>query len=206
MKTQGSNIGSSLAEAGGTVSSSLLKFISETRKSTADELGKTRKDIQSQIFGLEKQLNEGDEIALSDSAEQKQEEKKPVSAEHQAYVREFLAAPTRQEHAESQQLKAQIEEIRFEIEKLKKASSEMEVVFKEVSSQEVPEKPGKYHLAFYEWVLITIQNTRKKMEEVNVLGRIFQSRKKEKQYLGMAKKHGTSFTLHHERAIVRQTG
>ncbi len=203
MKSNANIIGSSLTEAGEGLSQGLKSLFEQTHKTATGQLSEARKDAQSQVFGLEKDLKEGDEMDLSGS---EAETKKPISAEHQSYFREIISTPTRAEHEDRAQLKVQIEEIRIEIKKLKDASAEMEIVFKEVSTQQTPEKPGKYHLNFYEWVFLTIQNARQRMEEVNTLGSMVSNRKKEKQYLAMSKKHGTSFSLNNERAIARQSG
>lgn len=203
MKSNANIIGSSITEAGAGITNSLKSFFEETNKTAISQLLEARKDAQSQILGLEKELKEGDEAPLEANEAQ---EKPRISAEHQAYFREIMTAPARKEREETQQLKAQIEEIRIEIKKLKDASSEMEMVFKEISVQETPEKPGKYHLTFYEWVFITIRNARQKMEEVSTLGAMVNGRRREKQYLAMSKKHGTSYSLNNERSIARQTG
>jgi len=203
MKSNANIIGSSITEAGAGITNSLKSFFEETNNTAISQLLEARKDAQSQILGLEKELKEGDEAPLEANEAQ---EKPRISAEHQAYFREIMTAPARKEREETQQLKAQIEEIRIEIKKLKDASSEMEMVFKEISVQETPEKPGKYHLTFYEWVFITIRNARQKMEEVSTLGAMVNGRRREKQYLAMSKKHGTSYSLNNERSIARQTG
>ena len=202
MKSNANIIGSSITEVGAGLSSGLKSFFENTNKTALDQLLEARKDAQAQVFGLEKELKEGDEEIVNES----QEKRKIVSSEHQAYFREIIAAPQRAENEDRQQLSAQIEEIRIEIKKLKDASAEMDIVFREVSTKKTPEKPGKYHLNFYEWVFITIRNAREKMDEVNTLGSMVGNRKREKQYMAMAKKHGTSFTLHHDRAIARQAG
>ena len=203
MKSNANIIGSSITEVGAGLSSGLKSFFESTNKTAFNQLVEARKDAQAQVFGLEQELKEGDEISVNKKAEVKT---KAPSAEHQAYFREIITAPQRTENEDRQQLSAQIEEIRIEIRKLKDASTEMEVVFHEVSTQKTPEKPGKYHLNFYEWVFITIRNAREKMEEVNTLGSMVSNRRKEKQYLAMSKKHGTSFSLNNERAIARQAG
>lgn len=205
MKSNANIIGSSITEAGTGITNSLKNFFGETHKTALDQLLEARKDAQRQVFGDEKELKEGDEADLTHQ-ENPSEKPKRISREHQDYFREVITAPNRAEDENRQQLKAQIEEIRAEIEKLKDASSEMEVVFREVSTQETPEKPGKYHLNFYEWVFITIRNAREKMDEVNTLGSMVNNRRKEKQYMAMAKKHGTSYSLNNERAITRQSG
>lgn len=202
MKNNANIIGSSLTEAGAGLSSGLRSFFEEANKTASKQLGETRHDAQRQLFGLEKTLKEGEEADFSE----KEAEKPKISAEHQAYFREVMAAPQRKEQEDTQALRAQIEEIRIEIKKLKDASAEMEVVFREVSTQETPEKPGKYHLTFYEWVFVTVRNARKKMEEVNTLGSMVSNRSAEKRYMAMSKKHGTSYSLHHDRAVARQTG
>lgn len=203
MKSNANIIGSSLTEAGAGVANSFKRFFEKTSETAVEQLAEARKDAQMQVLGLENELQEGDEVSIGQRID---EEPKVISAEHQAYSRELNTAPARAEHEDRQQLKEQIEMVRIEIKKLKDASAEMDVVFREIAVQQTPEKPGKYHLNFYEWVFITIQNARRKMEEVNTLGSMVSNRKKEKQYLAMSKKHGTSFSLNNERAVVRQTG
>lgn len=206
MKSNNNIIGSSLAEAGAGLSRSLSNLFTETHKTAASQLGEATKDAQKQIFAISGELQEGDEITLGETKQSDTEVKKTVSAEHQAYFRDIVEAPLRKEREDRQELKVQIEEIRIEIKKLKDASAEMDIVFREVTSQGTPEKPGKYHITFYEWVYLTIRNAREKMEEVNTLGSLVSNRKKEKQYMAMSKKHGTSFSQNNERSIVRQTG
>jgi len=205
MKSHNNIIGSSLAEAGSGITDSLKKLLESTNKTAKDQLTAATKDAQTQVFGLESDLKEGDEIELNSKSDEKQENK-GISAEHQAYFREIITSPIRAEHEDRQQLSAQIEEIRIEIKKLKTASAEMEVVFRQLDTQQTPEKPGKYHLNFYEWVFMTVRNAREKMEEVATLGSMVASRKQEKQYLAMSKKHGTSFSQNNERSIARQAG
>lgn len=202
MKNNANIIGSSLTEVGSGLSSGLKSFFDEANKTASKQLGEARHDAQNQLFGLEKTLKEGEEADFNE----KTPEKPRISTEHQAYFRELMTAPQRKEREDTQALRAQIEEIRTEIKKLKDASAEMEVVFREVSTQETPEKPGKYHLTFYEWVFVTVRNARKKMEEVNTLGSMVNNRSAEKRYMAMSKKHGTSYSLHHDRAVARQTG
>ena len=81
-----------------------------------------------------------------------------------------------------------------------------ENVFKDVVVNEVPEKPGIYHLTFYEGFLKLVMRMRDKVEDGVVYAKLFRSRKGEKSYSSMAKKGGTSFTMHHDRAVATQTG
>ncbi len=206
MKSDNTIIGASLAEAGANLTSGLRKIFDDTHKTAVSQLKESTIDAEHQVFGIEGSLTEGNEVELGGEKPKQEQEKKSPSAEHRAYFQEILAAPSKQNHEEQQQLSMQIEEIRIEIKKLKDASAEMEMVFTEINTQQTPEKPGKYHLNFYEWVFLTIRNTREKMEEVNTLGAMVNNRKQEKQYMAMSKKHGTSFTLNNERAIARQSG
>lgn len=107
-----------------------------------------------------------------------------------------------------QAMKQQVEDIRNEIKALIKSSKQMESVFKDVANTiDAPvEKPGSYHINFYNWVISAIRSARARIEEGVSWGKTMSNKRAEKQYSAMAKKHGTSFTLHHDRTPATQTG
>jgi len=69
-----------------------LKFFFESTNKTAfNQLVEARKDAQAQVFGLEKELKEGDEETLNES----QEKRKIVSSDIRQYFREIITAPSK---------------------------------------------------------------------------------------------------------------
>src|SRR3989344_5698474 len=66
--------------------------------------------------------------------------------------------------------------------------------------------PGKYHVSFFEWVLLLVRQARMKVEDSSAWLGAFKSKKAKKQYWSMFKKHGTTFGLSNERVVSTQTG
>jgi len=163
-----------------------------------------------QIFGIE--LKPGKSHSLSKKAEshkteEKSSEKAALTAEHMAYFSEFKReTESKRVDEASISIKQQLDQILAELRNLKNSSDELENVFKDVVVDEVPEKPGIYHLTFYEGFLKLVLKMKDKVEDGVVFAKLFRSRKQERSYQSMAKKGGTSFTLHHDRSVATQTG
>lgn len=162
------------------------------------------KDISSQIFGssLSHELKPGQETHL------KRPEKKAahVSEGHMEYFREVRNAdnaPARQAEASTER---RVEEIRMEIKKLMSTSKQLEATFKTVQIEQKMVKAGKYHETFLTFILSLLRSARVKMQEGNSWMNTAKSKKQQRQYQNMAKKHGTSFTLNNERTVATQTG
>ena len=94
----------------------------------------------------------------------------------------------------------------MEIKKLREEVKEVEHVVKDVDVDKVPERPGKYDLTVVEFIFVLVREARKKVADVSEYAGVFKSRKREKSYHSMAKKHGTSFSMHHDRAVATQSG
>ncbi len=71
---------------------------------------------------------------------------------------------------------------------------------------DIPDKPGIYHLTFYEGFLKLVIKMRDKVQDGVVYAKLYSGRKAEKGYQAMAKKGGTSFTQHIDRAVATQSG
>jgi hypothetical protein len=128
---------------------------------------------------------------------------------HQEYYqREVANIELKKVKEVEQSIKQQVEDIRSEIKALIKSSKQMEAVFKDVAATvDAPiEKPGSYHINFYNWVISAIRSARARIEEGVSWGKTMSNKRAEKQYAAMAKKHGTSFTLHHDRTPATQSG
>jgi len=160
----------------------------------------------SQILGISgTELHPGQEVSLK-----KNEEKKVVSAEHMEYFREVKSADTISENRHERQITSQVEQIRMEIKRLVKTSTIVEQTVKGAVSDTAPVRPGKYHVSFFEFVLSTIKDATRKLEDSVSFGAIFQSKKKAKQtkqqHWTKVKEKGTQFGLSGERTVATQTG
>ncbi|MEK7566007.1 MAG: DUF5660 family protein, partial [Patescibacteria group bacterium] len=67
-------------------------------------------------------------------------------------------------------------------------------------------RPGVYYTNFFEWVLLTLRDMRKKVNESRQWLSTWTTKKKQKGYWTMFKKHGTSFAMSDERAIASANG
>lgn len=99
-----------------------------------------------------------------------------------------------------------IQEILVELKTLAKSVEKVSQETGKVAMEEMPVRPGIYHLNFFEKLLKLIKDARSKVEESSVCLKLFQSRKQQKQYWTMFKKHGTTFGLSQERVVATQTG
>lgn len=107
---------------------------------------------------------------------------------------------------DTKQIQIRIDQIVMELKMLTNSSQELEIQFKEVSMAETPVEPGAYHLNFFEWVFSIVQKARERIEESQAWLSMFKSKKKQKGYWNMFKKHGTTFGLSGERVVATQTG
>lgn len=166
--------------------------------------------VLSQVFGIE--LSPGKSVSISKKAESKaaeshETEKPALTSEHLAYYSEFKRATEGKNVDETNVvIKNQLEQILAELRNLKSSSDELENVFKDVAIETPPEKPGIYHLTFFEGFLKLVMKMKDKVQDGVVYAKLFRSRKQERSYHAMAKKGGTSFTLHHDRSVATQTG
>lgn len=149
-------------------------------------------------------LKEGQEITLKKRP--KKEDKNPQVEAGWDYTGEILHAEKRISQTENRELSARVSEIMIELRKLTSSSKELEAVFREITVEQKPVNPGKYHLNFFEWMLSTIKSARMKIEDSKNWASLFASKKGKKEYWSLFKKHGTSFGLSGERTAATQTG
>ncbi len=186
----------------------VLNHGSHSAGSFSDQLKPSSEDFFDQLLGLKKykpepkhgDLSEGEEISLN----QKQEQ--PSQAEPGIDYRREILHGERKVSREDSEIKAQVEQILNEIKALISASSELKVQYGRVVTEQAPQKVGKYELAFFDWLLITIRIARMKIEDSGNWLSMFASRKKQKSYWNQFKKQGTSFALNNERNVATQTG
>ncbi len=184
--------------------------IKSANKAVASEAKTEFNVVLNQIFGVE--LKAGKSVSLAAREKEKvsseaTHEKAVATVEHQQYFAEFKRnSENKRTNEDSVAIRQQLEMILAELRKLKDSSDELETVFKDVVIDEVPEKPGIYHLTFYEGFLKLVIKMRDKVQDGVIYAQLFRSRKQERSYHAMAKKGGTSYTMHHDRAVATQTG
>ena len=122
------------------------------------------------------------------------------------YRREILEGDKKVARAEMQEMESQVQQIIVELKRLAQSSSTLEAEFKEVTVEQRITHPGKYHVTFFAWVLTVVRNARMRVEDSGAWLAQFKSKKKQKQYWNMFKKHGTTFGLSNERVVATQTG
>lgn len=154
-------------------------------------------------------LSEGQELNLASIQQNKKsQEKAPNLAIDPGidYRREILHYEKRVQQENTQELSVKIQEIIIELKQLMNVSQELKVEFKEIASEQKIVNPGKYHVSFFEWVLLLVRQARMKVEDSQAWLAAFKSKKAKKQYWSMFKKHGTTFGLSNERVVSTQTG
>lgn len=147
-------------------------------------------------------LKPGEELSLK-------EEEKQLRAIEPAinYIQEIVHAERKVQARDQHETKIKIQEIIIEIRKLTKSSKELAVQFKDIEKMEyVPENAGKYHANFVEWVLSMVRSARERVDNAISWTNAIKSKKSQKQYWSLFKKHGTKFALSGERYMVTQTG
>ncbi len=186
----------------------VTKGINTLGKGLAQE-SKTEFNVAlTQVIGTE--LKAGEEHSLgakkTEHEEKKSEGAPQLTREFMQYAETITNPDSTPEQREEAQRAQQIEVVLMEIKKLKEEVKETEVIVKDVDLDKIPEDAGKQDLTFVEMLFMLVREARSKVQDVQGYAGVFQNRKAERSYKGMSKKHGTSFTLHHDRGVATQTG
>lgn len=179
--------------------------------SIADESKKGIGDLWEQLLGSSDDkrktsgdLSEGQELHLLRKTK-KETYREPVEPGID-YRKEIIDVTKRGNRENTQVLDAKITEILAELKKITAASAEIAVEFKEVAVEQRIENPGEYHVTFFQWMLSMVRAAREKIEDSGAWLSVMKSKKKQKDYWAMFKKHGTTFGLSNERVIATQAG
>ena len=115
-------------------------------------------------------------------------------------------------YKENKETREQIEHLKDLIKKIGKEVAEIEKHnkgllsnVKNITVEQMTDKPGIYHIRFFEWLLNMMTELRKKVSESSSWLSVARGKQK-KGFWGMAKKKGTSFTLSGERTAATQSG
>jgi hypothetical protein len=161
-------------------------------KNPAEVTGNNPFDFDDSSFG-EKKLDQ-----------QKEQSSAPIRKEfslfsyQEYYERELV----------KKQIKELVEQIRKEIELIKKADKSLLAQVSDIENiavEQLPEKPGIYHIRFLEIVLRVLQSLRQKIGESKTWLSAMISRKKKRGslFLSLSKKKGTQYSLSQELQTAR---
>jgi hypothetical protein len=106
---------------------------------------------------------------------------------------------------EQEKTKQQLEAVRAELSMLAKSVGKLHQEI-EKAVMDVPVDPGVYHINFLERLRMIIHLIRKRVDDSSEWLQMTSSRKKQKTYWGLYKKHGTKFGLSADRTPQTQTG
>lgn len=111
-----------------------------------------------------------------------------------------------QKKATEAQINKVMQELAAEVKQLQAQTSELAQEVKNVTVESMPSSVGKYHLNFFEWVITMLKDLRQRVSESRQWLAMSTTKKQQKGYWAMFKKHGTSFAMSEERAIASANG
>lgn len=124
-------------------------------------------------------------------------------------VNQEQVAVHKKENAQSQKaIEALLNELRVEVKKLESQTAQLTGSVKNITV-ESSVKASLYHTNFFEWVLASLRDLRKKVGESRMWLNTWQSKKKKKGYWGNAKKGNKlnlEFMMNEERSIATANG
>jgi len=157
-------------------------------------------------FSQQGDMTEGQAIFLSKQTqvEEFQEEARPTiraAYDYAEEIRNIGKSDKREQH----EMQSKITELIGELRQLATASAFLEKEVIEASGQTIA-SPGKYHLTFFERLIIEVKLARMQIENASSwLTTVNTKNGKKKDYWQMYKKHGTKFGLSGERSVSTQT-
>ncbi len=185
-----------------------------------NDLGKASvDDFFSQIFGLETPSVKAKTPAKSGSLKpgEKLDLKGMRNAEKPRnlniapgidYRSDILHSREKVSAREKQEMTRIISDIKVELQRIAAASKLLQKEIAQETTSSTPKAIGKYHVNFFEWLLITLRQARVKIEDgsswVHAINQ--KGKKKSGTYWQQFKKQGTSFALSNERNVATQTG
>lgn len=182
---------------------------SSTGKTAVSEAGKIGSGVVGGVFGgpqwsVPSWENQGLQRPFSPESLRARKEA-PTSVKPRET--EVFSFAERQDRLEAkQEIIRLVSEIKKAILALEKKQKIMISEVAKVTVEVLPENPGPYHVRFFEWLLRILRDLRKKVSESATWLSVLRSKKKQRNYWKMYKKHGTGFGLSAERAVATQAG
>lgn len=202
--------------------------LNKASKIVKDQVSNPADDFFSQLLGMDfgehsskqapqrGEMKAGESISLTElsvSSRMKPRTERGSNKENKAnilaaidYRSEVIHGSERLSRQEAREMDQRIHQIMNELKRIVDSSSMLKMEFATVSVQQAPVKAGKYYIHFFEWLLIELRKIRSQVENSGAWLNVMKSKKSQRKYGAMAKKHGTSFTLSGERTPATQTG
>lgn len=99
-----------------------------------------------------------------------------------------------------------MQELAAEVNKLEQQTSELTSEIRHATVDMAPIRPGIYHLNFFNWVIGTLRDLRKRVNDSRLWLNMWSQKKKQKGYWAMYKKYGNKFAMSDERGIATAGG
>ena len=118
------------------------------------------------------------------------------------YVKKQEQVVFRRETQEvEKRIQAILAEITQEVKRLQIQAAELSDDVKNITVESLPAKPGKYHVGFFEWIIVELRNIRRKVSESRMWLQVSYQKKQKRGFWMMAKKHGNTFLFSGERTV-----
>lgn len=189
----------------GSVFEQLKDFSGQFGKTAVSEAGKIGGGVFSQMLKGPQTYSEAGQNRLM-SPERYPTRPEQLIKPRPAEIRIFNFKEREEQLQVGREIKAVLQEIKKEIFLLEKKQKMVIAEASKLTVAEIPEKPGIYHVRFFEWILSILRDLHKKISESATWLSALNTKKKRKGYWGMFKKHGTKFGLSGERTVATQSG
>lgn len=167
-------------------------------KNTANEFKKIGTGVFDQFFGI----NNSDRQNFGEEFGYQKEGRKPAAAQ-----RKEFSLFNYQEYYEQEIVKREIkqltEQIKKEIEMIKKADASLLQEIKDIQKitlESLPDKPGIYHVRFFEIILSILKSLKAKIGESKTWLQAMTNKRKKRGslFMSLTKKKGTLYSLSQE--------
>ncbi len=111
-----------------------------------------------------------------------------------------------QKKAVESQVAKLLQELHAEVAKLETQTAKLTSEVRAATVEMVPPNPGAYHLNFFDWVIGTLRDLRKRVNDSRLWLNMWTTKKKQRGYWAMTKKHGQKFQMSDERSVATAAG
>lgn len=159
-----------------------------------DAIRGTRDDVASQLLddNFDSPDIYGENPFLHGARMDSKDRKEPIRVIKSEVL--FNRQEVQEKQSIRQELNSLIENVRRELELLKVQDKGLSEDISKLVLQNNPEKPGIYHIRFFQFVIKLLSALRKRISEGRMWLDVAFDKKKKKKFWGLAKKKGTSFS------------
>lgn len=99
-----------------------------------------------------------------------------------------------------------MKELAVEVTRLQQQTAELTQEVRAATVEVLPVKPGAYHLNFFDWVIGTLRDLRKRVNESRLWLNMWTQKKRQRGYWQQFAKHGLKFAMSDERSVATAAG